>query len=141
MLAAGRPDLSARSASSTCQRAEDAVQAVFSGAEIKSLAHEARVKLNEQHRTSASAHNRHMVFQDCCSSSATSITGSFEEVSQEGKPRALLLLYLEPKRPVHEVEIQVIQFQVSKSVLAGSLHQRLFIKCAPQLEAKSQGTP
>ena len=131
MLAAGSPDLSARSASPTIKRAEDAVQAAVSGAEIKSLPHVARGKLNEQHWSSAGTHTRHMVFLDWSSSSAPSVTSSFEEVSQEAKPRALLSLYLEPQRPVDEVEIQVIQFQGSKSLLAGSLHQRLVMKHAP----------
>lgn len=56
------------------------------------------------------------------------------------KLNALLLLYLKTKRPVDEVEIQVIQLQGSKSLLAGSLHQRLVMKCAPQLETKSRHT-
>lgn len=68
------------------------------------------------------------------SSGAASGPGTSEEPSQERKTRALLLLYLEPHRPVHEVEIQVIQFQVGKSLLASSLHQRLLVKCGPQLE-------
>lgn len=72
------------------------------------------------------------------SSAAASAPGTSEELSQERTPRALLSLYLEAKRPVHEVEIQVIQFQVRKSLLAGSLHQRLLMKSGPQLEKKTR---
>lgn len=50
MLAAGRPDLSARSASPTIKRAEDALQTAVSGLEIKSLSYVAGVNLNKQHR-------------------------------------------------------------------------------------------
>jgi len=57
------------------------------------------------------------------------------------KTHASPLPYLEPKRPVHEVEIQIIQFQAGKCLLAGSFHQGLFKECAPQLETKSQATP
>lgn len=47
MLAA--VDLDAKSASPTIKGADDAVRAVVSEAEKKSLAHVARVKLNEWH--------------------------------------------------------------------------------------------
>lgn len=56
MLTAGRPDLSAKSASPSIKRAEDAEQAAVSASGFKSLPQVARVGMNEQHQSSAGAH-------------------------------------------------------------------------------------
>lgn len=80
---------------------------------FKSLPQVARVEQNERHQSSAGAHHRHVIFLDN-SSSAVSMTGSFEELSHVGKSMELLLPHLEPKRPVHEAEIQVIQFPFTR---------------------------
>ena len=81
-----------------------------------------------------------MIFQDSNSSGAERIAGSSEDPTQDSKSVEMPLLYLEARRPVDEIEIQVIQFQVSKSFLAGSLHKMFFMKCGKQLETKSQAT-
>lgn len=84
-----------------------------------------------EHQSSAGTGNSHVIV------SVTRIVGLFNQ-SQEAKLLALLLLYLEAKRPVDKVQIQVIQLQVCKSLLAGCLHQSLLMKGAPQLETKTR---
>jgi len=69
--------------------------------EFQNLAHMARVELKQQNN---------IVFQDRNSSDARSIAGSSEKVTQESKSTELPFLYLEARRPVDEIEIQVIQF-------------------------------
>ena len=69
--------------------------------EFQNLAHMARVELKQQNN---------IMFQDRNSSDARSIAGSSEKVIQESKTMELPFLYLEARRPVDEIEIQVIQF-------------------------------
>lgn len=94
---------SIRSSSPTIKRTENAVHAVHSWAEFQNLALITEVELNEQYQ-------RDVIFQDRNSSDARSIAGSSEKVTQESKSMELPFLYLEARRPVDEIEIQVIQF-------------------------------
>lgn len=88
---------------------------------------EAQGQGQAEHQSRAGTDNSHViVFR------ARIIVGLLSQ-PQETKVWVLLLLYLEAKRPVDKVEIQVIQFQVCKSLLAGFLHQRLLVKGAPEL--------
>lgn len=79
------------------------MHAVHSWAEFQNLALITEVELNEQYQ-------RDVIFQDRNSSDARSIAGSSEKVTQESKSMELPFLYLEARRPVDEIEIQVIQF-------------------------------
>lgn len=56
-----------------------------------------------------------------------------EGLPQPGLHGATAAAYLEARRPVNEVEVQVVQLQVAERLLAGALHHALLVERAPQL--------
>ena len=52
----------------------------------------------------------------------------------------LAILYLEAHGPVHEVEVQVVQFQGLQTPGAGCFHQGLLMAGAPELQGEGGST-